>query len=393
MKLGLIKQYLKLIMTYVISMLFFTQCKQEYDPHIEAKTTGLLVVEGFINSGQGSTTIRLSRSSDLEDTTLKPEDGAQLNVEGDDGSNFLLFNNGNGEYNVSQLTLYNGVKYRLYIRTSDGKEYVSDYTSVKYTPPIDSITWQMENEGLRLYANAHDPQGDAKYYQWKYEETWEIHSTYYNELVYLTDPVTSAPVQVAYKYADQHTDTSIYKCWNTLNSSTIVLGSTEKLTTDVVYLPVQYIEPHSEKLSVMYSINLHQYAISKDEYSFLQKMKKNTEQLGTIFDPQPSEISGNIHCVSDPGETVIGHVEISQEQVKRIFISNSQVPGWNYKMDCVFIEIDNKPDSIARYGVGLMPTLVSKKDPFHGIISFFASTPQCVDCTLRGVHQKPDFWP
>ena len=189
MKLGLIKQYLKLIMTYVISMLFFTQCKQEYDPHVEAKTTGLLVVEGFINSGQGSTTIRLSRSSDLEDTTLKPEDGAQLNVEGDDGSNFLLFNNGNGEYNVSQLTLYNGVKYRLYIRTSDGKEYVSDYTSVKYTPPIDSITWQMENEGLRLYANAHDPQGDAKYYQWKYEETWEIHSTYYNELVYLTDPV------------------------------------------------------------------------------------------------------------------------------------------------------------------------------------------------------------
>jgi hypothetical protein len=392
MKLVLINRHLKLVMTYVITMTLFTQCKQEYNPHIEGKTTGLLVVEGFINSGQGSTIIRLSRSSGLEDTTLRSESGAQLNVEGEDGSSFLLFDNGNGEYTVAQLSLYDGVKYRLHIRTSDGKEYASDYTSVKYTPPIDSITWQRENDGVRLYANAHDPQNETKYYQWKYEETWEIHSAYYNELVYVADPLTSTPTAVAYKYLDQHADTTIYKCWSTLISSTIVLGSTEKLTTDLVYLPVQYIEPRSEKLSVLYSINLRQYAITKDEYLFLQKMKKNTEQLGTIFDPQPSEISGNIHCLTDESETVIGHVEISQEQVERLFISNSQVPDWNYDPGCVFKEIDNKPDSIAMYGVGLMPTLVAK-DTIRGIRSFYASTPQCVDCTLRGVHQKPDFWP
>ena len=389
----LTKRYFKLFLTCIVVMMLFAQCKEEYDPQIEATTTGLLVVEGFINSGQGPTTIRLSRSVDLEDTTLRPEDGAQLNVEGEDGSNFLLFGNGNGEYSASQLTLYNGIKYRLNIRTSNGKEYVSDYSPVKYTPPIDSITWQRENDGLRLYANARDPQNNSKYYQWKYEETWEFHSAYYNELEYIYDPLTTLPTGVTYKYPDQHADTSIYTCWNTVSSSTIILGSTEKLTSDVVFLPVQYIEPHSEKLSVLYSINLRQYAISHDEYLFLQKMKKNTEQLGTIFDPQPSEISGNIHCLTDTSETVIGYVEVTQEQVKRIFISNSQVPDWNYDPGCVFVEIENIPDTVKRYGAGLMPTLVAKKDLFRGIISFYASTPQCVDCTLRGVHQKPDFWP
>ena len=132
----------------------FAQCKQVYDPHIEAKTTGLLVVEGFLNSGQGPTTIRLSRSSDLEHTALIPEFSAQVNVEGEDGSNFPLVDSGNGEYSIAQLTLNNGVKYRVHIRTTDGKEYASDYTPVKYTPLIDSITWQRENDGLRLYANA-----------------------------------------------------------------------------------------------------------------------------------------------------------------------------------------------------------------------------------------------
>jgi hypothetical protein len=47
------------------------------------------------------------------------------------------------------------------------------------------------------------------------------------------------------------------------------------------------------------------------------------------------KISGNIHCLADPGEVVIGFIEVTQEQVKRIFISNSQVPGWNYDPGCV----------------------------------------------------------
>ena len=391
MKTLFIKRYL--VITSAVAMLLFAQCKEEYNPHIEAQTSGLLVVEGFINSGQGPTTIHLSRSSDLQDPVLKPELNALLNVEGEDGSDFPLFNNGNGEYSAAQITLDNTIKYRLHIRTTDGKEYASDFSPVKYTPAIDSVTWQKENDGVRIYANAHDPQNGTKYYQWKYEETWEIHSTYYNTLTYITDPQTGKPLGVTFKYPDHHADTTIYKCWNTVPSSSITLGSTEKLTSDVVFLPVQYIEPHSEKLSILYSINLRQYAISHDEYLFLQKMKKNTEQLGTIFDPQPSEISGNLHCITDPDETVVGFVEVSQEQVQRVFISNSQVPDWNYDPGCVSTQIDNIKDSVAQYGIGLMPTTASKLTPLGGILAFYASTPPCVDCTMRGIHQKPDFWP
>jgi hypothetical protein len=376
-------------------MMWFCSCKQVYDPHIEAKTTGLLVVEGFLNSGQGPTTVQLSRSSSLEDTTLKPEFGAAVNVEGDDGSSVLLFSNGNGEYTAAQLTFNNGVKYRLHIRTGDGKEYVSDYTPVKYTPAIDSITWQRENGGLRLYANARDPQNDTKYYQWKYEETWEIHSAYYTSIKYIRDTIrTNAVTGLAWRLPDHNADTTLYKCWSTLNSSTITLGSTEKLASDLVYLPVQYIEPHSEKLSILYSINLRQYAISHDNYLFLQKMKKNTEQLGTIFDPQPSEISGNMHCLTDSNEIVIGFIEVTQEQVKRIFIYNSQVPDWGYDPDCVQVIIDNNLDSIAKHGSDLYPTLPQGLDGFGGIVKFYATpNKNCMDCTFRGVHQKPPFWP
>ena len=386
------KHYFKAALTSSIIMLLLAGCKQSYDPRVEAKNIRLLVVEGFLNSGQGPTNIRLSRTADLKDTMIKPELGAQVRVEGDNGSSFTLTDNTNGDYSIAQLNLDNSVKYRLYIKTTDGKEYVSDYSSVKFAPPIDSITWQRENGGLTLYINAHDAQHAAKYYQWKYEETWELHSAFYNSLKYVWDSVTNRITGLAYKNIDQSADTNIYKCWNTINSSSIILGSSEKLTSDVIYLPVQFIEPHSEKLSVLYSLNLRQYAISQKEYLFLQKMKKNTEQLGSLFDAQPSELSGNIHCLTDPNEIVVGYVEITEEQIKRIFIDNSQVPHWNYDPGCYTIEIDNNADSIAKYGYNVVPTVPAQVTIF-GIVSFYASPLKCVDCTLRGIHQKPYFWP
>ncbi|HKB42785.1 MAG TPA: DUF4249 domain-containing protein, partial [Chitinophagaceae bacterium] len=387
------KDYFKVAAGCTMIMLLFTRCKQSYDPQIEPKNIKLLVVEGFLNSGQGSTTIRLSRTVNLKDTAIKPEIGAQVNVEGGNGSNFTLIGNTKGEYSIAQLILNNNVKYRLHIKTTDGKEYISDFTSVKYTPPIDSVTWQREDGGLRLYANAHDPQNATKYYQWKYEETWEFHSAFYASLKYIRDN-SDKVINLVYKYPDHSVDTTIYKCWKTVNSSSVIIGSSEKLTTDVIYLPVQYIEPNSEKLSVLYSLNLKQYALSHDEYLFLQKMKKNTEQIGTLFDPQPSELSGNIHCLTDPNEIVIGYVEITQEQTKRIFIYNNQVNGWNYQTGCFQIIVDNNLDSIAKYARDRFPTVPFALSPLGSILQFYAADNEnCVDCTIRGTNQKPFFWP
>lgn len=350
-------------------------------------------MEGFINSN-GTTSITLTRSTKFSDTTtVLYETGATVSVESDNNESYPLYESSTGIYSAA-FNLESSQKYRVHIKTSDGKEYVSDYTSVQSTPPIDSITWLRDNDGVSIYVNAHDATGNTKYYLWKYEETWEFHSAYYNSVVYIRDDQNRI-LGVTWKYPDHSVDTSIYTCWKTLNSTSILLGSTEKLTSDLVYLPVQYIEPNSEKLSTLYSINVKQYALSQDEYLFLQKIKKNTEQLGTIFDPQPSEVSGNIHCITNPNELVVGWVEVSQEQSKRIFISNNDVPWWNYESGCFSTTIDNQPDSIAKYdGGSLVPTTAAQVDAFGGIVKFFATgAPTCVDCTLKGTHIKPDFWP
>jgi uncharacterized protein DUF4249 len=388
------KSILSTIVVFVMIALLFGACKQAYEPAVQTQNIRLLVVEGFINGGQGPTTILLSRTGDLQDQLRRPEVGAQVKVEGNDGSALLLVDSLNGKYSIGQLSLNSNVKYRLHIKTADGREYASDYAPVKHTPPIDSVTWQMEDAGVRLYVNAHDPQNLTKYYQWKFDETWEIHSFYSSSLKYLRD-ASGRVVELLWRDPVFHgLDTTIYKCWSSSSSTSIILGSSENLSADVIYLPVHFIEPGSEKLSVLYSINLKQYALSQDEYLFMQKMKKNTEQVGTLFDAQPSQISGNFKCLSNPNESVIGFVEVTDEQRKRIFIYHSQVPGWAYRPACTQLLILNNVDSINAFGADLFPTVPDRVGIGGAVINFYAATLEsCIDCTTRGINRKPIFWP
>ena len=165
------------------------------------------------------------------------------------------------------------------------------------------------------------------------------------------------------------------------------------LSSNHIYFPIMTIPAADEKLSVLYSIKVKQYAISEEGYSYLQKLKKNTEEIGSIFAAQPSELTGNIHCISNPAETAIGFVEVSQEKQKRLFISKQQVPQWNYEDGCGEYLLQNNPDELSSKAGGLFATVPFDVTPI-GIVSFFA-TPDvnCLDCTLRGSNVKPSFWP
>lgn len=377
----------------IIALAFILSCKQVYNPPNNSPATGYLVVEGFISSGASPTSITLSRTVGLnEDNTIVYEKNAAVTIEGDNNDNFSLEEGVNGEYHSQPLTLTATAKYRLHIKTSDGKEYLSDYTAVKSGPPIDSISWKREDGGVRIYINTHDPNNNTKYYQWRFEETWEYYSAYQSTIRYSTDDQNNI-TGVVYRYPNHGADTTIYRCWNTVNSSNINIGSSEKLTSDVIYLPLIYIPGGSIKLSYLYSVNMRQVSLSEKAYRFMEKMKKNTEELGSIFDPQPSELQGNVHCLTNPSEIVVGFVEVSNEHQKRIFIKRSDVPDWGYSPGCSTVEIDNNLDSIKKYGSGRIPTAAGKSSPFGGIITFYASDPRCVDCTLSGTNVKPPFWP
>jgi hypothetical protein len=254
-------------------------CKEAFEPDLPPVPQGYLVVEGFINA-QGPTQIKLSRTTSLnQKQTLKPERNAIVRVEGEDNSSFNVPPGLNGLYTSAALPISPEKKYRLYIKTTNGTEYRSDYCSVKITPPIDSISWKQDQDRVTIYANTHDPNKKSVYYLWDYSETWEIHSPH----------PPSVKVDNGRVRDMTGSDTSVFICWKYDSSSTINLGSSARLENDVIHLqPLVTYSTLDERLAVRYSILVRQYAINKEAYNFFDQMKKSTEALGTIFDPQPT---------------------------------------------------------------------------------------------------------
>lgn len=394
LKKNIMVKHTNIILSIFLIAITFCSCKEVYEPNVDSPVTGYLVIDGFINSNGGPSTITLSRTTKLIDSvSVLYERNASVQIESENNEVYPLPEGLNGTYTSAPLTLNALTKYRVRVNTSDGKEYTSEFTAVKSTPVIDSISWEQTNDGVTTHINTHDATGNTKYYRWKYEETWQIRSAYYTTLKYTEDPVSSLNIGVEYRMPNGLPDILIWDCWQSYKATNIILGTTEKLSSDVIYLPLTYIEPKSIKLSVLYSVELKQYALSKSAYEFYQQLKKNTEQLGSVFDAQPSELRGNIQCTTNPDEIVIGFIDVTQEQSKRIFIYNNQLDKWGYSQGCSNIRIDNNADSIAKYGAGVIPTIPNKLGPFNSIIDFYAADPYCVDCTLRGTNVKPTFWP
>ena len=151
-----------------------------------------------------------------------------------------------------------------------------------------------------IYANTHDPTGNTRYYQWKYNETWEYTGSEQSGYIWQGDSLAPRPLSA-----------QIYICYHTDSSGNILIAPSDKLAQDVIYEhPLVSIGANTQPLGIEYSILVSQYALTDSAYNYLTLMQSNTEQLGSIFDPLPSQLVGNIHCLSDPAEPVVGYISM-----------------------------------------------------------------------------------
>jgi hypothetical protein len=363
----------------------FCQCLQTYVSPYKSPPTGYLVVDGYI-SGNGPTQYTLSRTISLSsDTAIPPVTGAILQVEGADNSTYPLIEQGNGNYSVDTLPLIAGVKYRLRINIPGGETYLSDYVPYKPTPPIDSISWVYTSSGVTIYANTHDPTNSTRYYQWTYDQTWEYHSSEASYFIY--DPSSNTVIP-------RTSQQMVFYCWMNVPLTNIEIGTSAKLAQDVIYeYPLVYIPRGSQALSTEYSIIVRQYALSDSGYYFLSMMAANSQSLGSIFDAQPTQLTSNIHGLDNPTEQVIGFVQAGTMQQQRIFISNAQVPNWDYVVaGCPAPDTEIANDSAGLFSAysnnGYIPLYMK----ING--AWLSNVYTCVDCTDQGgSNQKPSFWP
>lgn len=373
----IVKNWTKLA-AYATLLLLIGSCVDPYrPPQIEAPNQ-YLVVDGFLNGGTGNSIIKLSRTQNLGNTT-KPaaETRATILVEGTTGERFSFVESPAGTYTLAAATLPVGKSYQVRIKTQVGGEYLSDPITIKQTPKIDSLNWAVKNDGLQIYVNTHDPANKTRYYRWEYEDTYEIRTPYESPFDYVdgkTKPRTSPPVN---------------HCWRTQSSTAILLGTSSRLTDDVLQrAPLLFIPGSSPKLWIKYSLLLKQYAQSQEAYAYWENLQKTTEQLGGLFDPLPSQVGSNLHSLTNPAEPVLGFLDGYTTEQIRVFINrpldlsyNLLRTGYeNCKLDTIPIP-GSPPQPLSAY-LGQGGGYIAIKE-LKANTQYLATGTQCADCRDR----------
>jgi len=375
----------------LLLILYLADCKKPYAPPVITQSNNYLVVDGVVNTGPNATTIiNLNRTRNLGDTVITgiPELGAQISIVGMDGAIYALQDTaGNGIYISSILNLNPTGQYKIEVTTSDGRQYTSDFVTSRPTPPIDSIYYRQPHD-FTLYLATHDPANTTRYYRWDYLETWEHDSRYQT-------PWEIRHGQIWAKDPDSGSQ-QVDRCWTTAMSTTILLGNTTALSQDLVdRMPIITMINNDFHLDIAYSILVRQYALTEDAYNYWQLIQKTSQQLGTLFDLQPTQLIGNIHCTSNPNEPVIGYLSASGIQQARLGVINSQLENWPHYtyFDVCPLDYMTRPsrDDFQTY---------TYADTSYAPYYFISNGPlvvapkRCLNCLRQGgTNVKPSFMP
>lgn len=357
-------------------ILFAGGCVDPYRPPEITSPGSYLVVNGFINSAPSTTsTIKLSRSQSLTDTEAPTaETKAIVAIESQSKATYPLIEETAGTYTLAGVTVQSGETYRLHVRTAKGVDYYSDYVPVTQTPPIDSVSWKIENNGVQISVNAHDPKNSTRYYRWEFDETWEYFTPYYSSMELKDNRIVYRPF-------------SVNQCWRSGSSTNIMTTSTTRLSQDVVsQFPLTFIPGSSSKLGVKYSILVKQIALSQTGFDYYDQLAKITQNIGSIFDPQPAQITGNIHCTTTPGELALGFFRVGTIETKRIFIAHAEVPNFYTITGYYSCTVDTLTEADI---IKFQPAVINLYDRSR----YLTTAEFCVDCRLQGgVLTRPDFW-
>ncbi len=312
-------KYLINILCIVFPALLAVSCIIPYEPEELLNLDDIIVVEGNI-SLTGPFTIKITRSAPISSyqygqKAIKFERNANVYVTDKEGRKYMPeTKTAEGEYlfDFSSQNPDLQDEFKLVVESMDGHTYETDFkkstssSSMELHYKIDTL-----EEKIKIFVNSHDQNGLSKYYNWRYNETWD----------YVSQLPSYCYFDVKEVKETKNNRPWMYRCWDSRESSEILLVETSSLSEDkIVDYELHSINFRDIRITQHYTIEVVQTVLDSEAYTYMENMKKNSYNIGNLFSPQPNEISGNIHCVTDQSKRAIGFVTVCNSVRKRLFI-------------------------------------------------------------------------
>lgn len=417
-------QAIRLILFFGATFLLFNTCIDPFTPDI-AQGKQFVVINGQVTDEEGYQYAEISLTSSYTDRDRKPLNDCQAKIIDDKGNEFDMEQYADGKYRtwIDKQYLQQGNQFKIQVAldNGNGKRYESEFDTLHSCPDIDSIYYEYaektsdnqegSTDGVQFYIDFNATGNFARNYRWEAVETWEYHSEHLIEGIYYGITSIAGKYKLNLHFVDPEAEYelmhSLYTCYRTSKIKRIyTYTSGLKSDKKVNRLPLYFVTNAENRLHIKYSILIKQFALSDAAFEYWSHLESQSQAQGGLYETQPYELKGNIKCIDDENETVIGYFGASSVKTKRFTSSsfhiarNSEycadiVKGWDKVQDYLWGGTAGVPPVSDDY---LPPTPlyleVFKNGKNKIRTDTFAVTDQsCYDCRLKGgTLTKPDYW-
>lgn len=324
------KKVCNISICFVILAIFTGRCEIVYEPKNLDNSEKIAVINGTFDDF----------SSHIVVTAQYAKDFDQNNVVGIKNAKVFLYDNNGNQYafdadsfktweyklNANQVLINPDYEYHISLETQEGERYESipgkfpstiNVSEIKANPgkykkintSSSGVISTETMEGLFVQASVLSTDNSPRYVRFKNSV---VVQSYYTENV---DPFPITWRCVKYEF---------------LNANPIVESSLKKnglhmiLNRELGFIPY-YIdnstrtETTSSRLMTGWVVISDIYSTSENTYNYYKKIENQISGANDIFDPIPSQIKGNIFCVTSPDKTTLGIFEISRRVKKYNF--------------------------------------------------------------------------
>ena len=222
-----------------------------------------------------------------------------------------------------------GKNHVLAVELVDGTRYVSDPEPLNPVPAIDRLYAEYRPRTNDDFSNpdyyevlldTQDPDKPGNYYRWSAYGYVPRFST--------GEPRGFADICCQYCFYP------VYGSGSDVQSDALINGkaiSRRPIHASPIYYPGQHF------------IEVRQYSFSKSAYQFWTRFEEQRKRTGSLFDPLPASIEGNVHDVNDPNRLVLGYFCASAVSTKRMIIPGDtlKVPRIEIKYGTEFVKDGN----------------------------------------------------
>jgi hypothetical protein len=251
-----------------------------------------------------------------------------------------------------------GQTYHIEITLFDGRSYESAPEKMPESSTLDSVYYEIVEETvsdaegtftkenfLKIYANSTITSSNTTFLKWSVDETYLFSPTDFPDPFNLTPPPC---------YINQNADPQRIVLFD---GSSVSSKSIQDQLVASRLIDWSFLEKH-------YLI-IYQSSITKESHDYWRKVNILANQVGSIFDAPPAEITGNVINVKNPEAKVSGYFQAVNQSSQRFVIYSYELP---------------------------FPILNGKCD-FNGDFNPNSYPFRCIECTsLRNSSYDRPFW-